>query len=164
MKGGRNGGSGNGPIRTHLILMQSFNASGPLGLWQRFILSEWLWFDALTCFKGSCSDWLQDIQRWTFGTDTAHLASLARFKWKQLLFIDVIHNRRDGAHKQSDIPRFGGFSLLWRDGNRPVLTCWVTLTVESTSARTEGVTCHRSRHDPSYRKTPADELSLRSKQ
>lgn len=160
MKGDCNGGSGKWTNKNP-FLMHSFNVSEPLGLWQRFILSEWLWFGALTCFKG-----LQiDFRRWTFGTDTAHLASLAR-KWngKQLWFSDVIHNRRDGAHKQSDIPRFGGFSLLWRDGNRPVLTCWVTLDVESTDAKTERVRCHRSRHDPSYSRTPADELSLRSRQ
>lgn len=32
------GAMGNGPIRSHLILMQSFNVSVPLGLWSRFIL------------------------------------------------------------------------------------------------------------------------------
>lgn len=81
------GAVGNGPIRTHLILMQSFNLSGPLGLWQRFILSEWLWFDVLTWFEGSRSDWFPDAQRWTFGTDSAHLASLARFRREQLYLL-----------------------------------------------------------------------------
>lgn len=76
----------------------------------------------------------------------------------------MIPNRRNRAHKQSDIPRFGGFVLLWRGGKRPVLTCWLTLDVESTEARMERVTCHRSRHDPSNNRTPAAKLSFKTNQ
>lgn len=103
------GSVGNGPIRTHLILMGNSNVSGLLGLGKGFYsLSDFGWMFCLG---------LKEVVQTLLQTHRGELLgqhSSPRFAGQLQTdsLIDVTHHRHGGARKQSAILGFSGFSLL----------------------------------------------------